>query len=140
MYISGSRTEAIFIYGGTSINRYAALPRGAHNARPFRDGIVFNDSEADVVRYAAPGDQRVFAVPRYAEEEVTHADMDDSGVARQAFGRGLCAIDDQIIAAGSSPATITLHNLETMKSMVRINLTMDVRAAIHGLEVWPHPV
>ena len=30
----------------------AELPPGTHNARPFRDGVLFNDSDANVLRYA----------------------------------------------------------------------------------------
>lgn len=140
MFISGLRTEALLVFGGRQVERVTAVPRGAHNARPFRDGIVFNDSEADVVRFVAPDSQRVFKIPRYADEQLTHTDMDDSRIARQAFGRGLCAISDHVIATGSSPSTITLHDLESMKTTTSINLTMDVRNAIHGLEVWPYSV
>ena len=59
-------------------------------------------------------------------------------IARQAFGRGLCTVTDSLLAAGSSPSTITLHDLDTMKTTLSINLSMDVRNAIHGLEVWPY--
>lgn len=140
MFISGLRTDAIFVYNGKRIDRFSALPRGAHNARPFRNGILFNDSESDVVRFVAPGDQRVFQIPHYAEDQLTHTDLDDSRIARQAFGRGLCVIDDHVVAAGSSPSTLTLHDLDTMKTTLSINLTMDIRNAIHGLEIWPYPV
>ena len=34
-------------------------------------------------------------------------------VARQGFGRGLCVIDDRFIAAGSTPSTVTVFDLET---------------------------
>jgi hypothetical protein len=47
-------------------------------------------------------------------------------------------VDDAVIAAGSSPSTVTLHDLESMKTTLSINLTLDVRNAIHGLEVWPY--
>jgi hypothetical protein len=140
MFISGLRTGALLVFGGRHIEKVAAVPQGTHNARPFRDGIVFNDSEADVVRFVAPGKQRIFKIPRYPDKQLTHTDLDDSRIARQAFGRGLCAINDHVIATGSSPSTITLHDLESMKSMVSINLTMDIRNAIHGLEVWPFSV
>jgi len=140
MFISGLRTEALLVYAGHSIASVTAVPRGAHNARPFRDGIVFNDSDFDVMRFVAPDKQRIFRFPRYADEQLTHTDMDDSRIARQAFGRGLCAINDHVIATGSSPSTITLHDLESMKTTVSINLTMDIRNAIHGLEVWPYSV
>jgi hypothetical protein len=128
------------VYDGRKIEKVTSVPPGAHNARPFRDGIVFNDSDADVVQFVAPDKQRIFKVPRYADEQLTQTDMDDARIARQAFGRGLCAINDHVIAAGSSPSTITLHDFESMKTTVSINLTMDIRNAIHGLEVWPYPV
>ena len=120
------------------INRVAELPDGTHNARAHRDGVLFNDTAKDFVRFVPKtGSQRAFKVPEYPPESLTHTDLDDSRIARQAFGRGLCAINDSLIAAGSSPSTITLHDLDSMKTMLSINLSMDVRNAIHGLEVWP---
>jgi len=92
------------------------------------------------VRFLGPDKERIFRIPRYADEQLTHTDLDDSRIARQAFGRGLCAIDDHVIATGSSPSTVTLHDFESMTTTVSINLTMDIRNAIHGLEVWPYSV
>jgi len=140
MFISGLRTESLLKYDGRGIERVAPVPRGAHNARPYKDGILFNDSEADVVRFLSADKERIFRIPRYADEQLTHSDLDDSRIARQAFGRGLCAISDRVIATGSSPSTITLHDLESMKTTKSINLTMDIRNAIHGLELWPYSV
>ncbi|MFQ3227411.1 MAG: hypothetical protein ACI8RW_000796, partial [Porticoccaceae bacterium] len=40
-------------------------------------------------------------------------------------------------AAGSSPSTISLYNVESKERIAAVNLTMDIRNAIHGLEVWP---
>ncbi len=79
----------------------------------------------------------MFPVPRYPESELTQTDLDDSRIARQAFGRGLCLVDRHLVAAGSSPSTIALHDLSQRKTLAAVNLTMDVRNAIHGLEVWP---
>jgi hypothetical protein len=79
-------------------------------------------------------------IPRYEDSELTHTDLDDSRIARQAFGRGLCLITDTLFATGSSPSTITLHDIENMKTVLSINLSMDVRNAIHGLEVWPYAI
>jgi hypothetical protein len=42
-----------------------------------------------------------------------------------------------MIAAGSSPSTITLYDLESESEITRVNFSMDIRNAIHGLEVWP---
>jgi hypothetical protein len=63
--------------------------------------------------------------------------VDTSGLARQAFARGLCVLSDTLIAGGSSPSTITIYDLAANTGVVSVALTMDVRNAIHGLEVWP---
>ena len=140
MYISGLKTGGMLHYSGRRITTYVNLPAGSHNARPWRDGILFNDTESNAVRYVTPELNHVFQVPHYPAEHLTHTDLDDSRIARQSFARGLCIIDDQIIASGSSPSTITLHNVDTMKTTLSVNLSLDIRNAIHGLEVWPFPV
>ncbi len=140
MYISGRGTGRLLQYTGKQIKATATLPLGVHNARPYADGVLFNDSETDAVRFESRDKRRIFRIPRYDPNQLTHTDLDDSRIARQAFGRGLCVVEDGVIAAGSSPSTITLHDLNSMKTTLSINLTMDVRNAIHGLEVWPYPV
>jgi hypothetical protein len=138
MHISGLRTTGILLFNGRELRRWVSLPVGIHNARPFRDGVLFNDTEADVVRYAGRDSERVFPVPRYPPERLSHVDLNDTRVARQAFGRGLCVIDDELVAAGSSPSTITLHDLRPGATSRMATLTHDVRNAIHGLELWPY--
>jgi len=138
MYISGLKTGAGLLFNGTTITEWVNLPLGVHNARPYRDGVLFNDTEANLVRYVTPDTQCAFKVPIYADEKLTHTYFDDSRIARQGFGRGLCVMDNGIIAAGSSPSTITFHNIDKQKTISAINLTHDVRNAIHGLEIWPY--
>ena len=58
--------------------------------------------------------------------------------ARQAFGRGLCLTGDGLIIAGSSPSTVSVYSFGESQALRCINITMDVRNAIHGLEIWPH--
>ena len=140
MYISGLRTGGMLRYSGRKITFFVTLPMGSHNARPWREGVLFNDTESDAVRYVTPELNRVFQVPHYPHDQLTHTDMDDSRLARQSYARGLCTIGDGVIASGSSPSTITLHDVDTMKTTLSVNLSMDIRNAIHGLEVWPFPV
>jgi len=135
--IAGLRTPGLLRYAGDALTMRATLPAGTHNAQPFRDGIVFNDTQANVVRFVSPSRQRTFDVPHYPADKLTHTDLDDSRIARQGFGRGLCLVRDGLIAAGSSPATVTLHDVDENRSMAVITLSMDVRTAIHGLSVWP---
>ena len=73
----------------------------------------------------------------YPEQELDFAGVDSSQVARQGFARGLCVMTEKTIAVGSSPSTITLYDVETSRRLTAVNLTMDIRNAIHGLEVWP---
>ena len=131
------RTGGLLRYTGKRIEKVCALPPGCHNAQPYRNGVLFNDTAQDQVRFVAVDKQRTFYVPSYDPALLTHTDLDDSKTARQAFGRGLCDIGNGVIAAGSSPSTITLHDFESMQTTLSINLTMDIRNAIHGLEIWP---
>ncbi len=138
MYLAGLKTRGLLVYTGRKIAMRATIPEGIHNAIPFRDGVLYNDSHADAVRFVTPERQRSFHVPKYDETKLTHTDLDDARIARQGFGRGLCVIDDSRIAAGSSPSTIAIHDLEQFKTTQIVTLTYDIRNAIHGLEVWPY--
>lgn len=141
MYIGGLRTGGMLHFNGRAIHMAVELPPGSHNARPFRDGVLFNDSEADALRYAGRGEgaeDRAFRVPHYPPEELLHRGEDTSNLARQGFARGLCVLSETVVAGGSSPSTVTLYDLPANEQLLSVNLTMDVRNAIHGLEVWPY--
>ena len=140
LFVSGLRTDAL-IYMDSDLNakEYCSLPEGTHNARPFKQGVLFNDTKSDCVRAVSrDGNETNFKVPTYDETELTHTNLDDSRIARQGFARGLCLVDQKLIAVGSSPSTINLFNLEEKKKVASVNLSMDIRNAIHGLEVWPY--
>jgi hypothetical protein len=137
LFLAGLRTPGLLCLSGNSIALVATLPEGTHNAQPFRNGILFNDTQADVVRHVTPSRQRTFDVPRHDPALLTHTELDDSGIARQAFGRGLCVLSDSLIAAGSSPATVTLHDIDENRTTSLVNLSLDIRTSIHGLARWP---
>ena len=139
MYISGMKSAGMLHFNGEAINMSVTLPEGTHNAQPYRDGVLFNDSEADAVRYASRSgeEDRALKVPRYDPADIETKGIDEPSVARQGFARGLCLINDRIVAAGSSPSTISLHDLQESKTLLSVNLSMDIRNEIHGLEVWP---
>lgn len=141
MYISGLRTGGMLLFNGKDIRMAVELPAGTHNARPFRDGLLFNDTEADCLRYAGRGEgkeDRSFRTPRYAPELLLNREVDQSQLARQGFARGLCVLSDSVVAGGSSPSTISVYDLAKNERLLAVNFTMDVRNAIHGLEVWPY--
>lgn len=139
LFVSGLRSGGLLHIGNENRVRLSIeMPQGVHNAQPFGDGVLFNDTASNAVRYVArDGTEKAFTVPRYAESELEHLDLADEHLARQGFGRGLCVINERLIAAGSSPSTITIYDLESGTEVTRVNFSMDIRNAIHGLEVWP---
>ncbi len=127
-------------FNGREIRMAVELPPGTHNARPFRDGVLFNDTEADALRYTGRGEgeeDRAMRVPVFEETTLTNTDKENGGLARAGFARGLCVISDSIVAGGSSPSTISIYDLAANELLGSVNLSNDVRNAIHGLERWP---
>ena len=139
IFFSGLRLPALLRVGSRmQVSEVCSLPLGTHNAQPFQSGVLFNDTAADTLRFVSPsGAARAFSVIGYDEAEIEHAGIDDSNIARQRFARGLCAVNERLIAGGSSPSTISLYDLVLGERVAAVNLSMDIRNAIHGLEVWP---
>jgi hypothetical protein len=140
IFLSGLRTNALLRLGNRmDVKEVSSLPGGVHNAQPWRDGVLFNDTASDCVRFVPrQGREQAFRIHRYDERQILNAGIDDSNIARQAFGRGLCVVDDRFVAGGSSPSTITLYDLHANQVVGSVNLTLDIRNAVHGLEVWPY--
>ena len=137
MHVSGLRTGGIIRFDGRTVKRAIRLPQGIHNARPYGDGVLFNDTAADQVRLVTPLQEISFNVPAVDPALLTHTELDDARIARAGFGRGLCVLDDRLVAAGCSPSTIAIHDLKDVKTRSVVTLTHDIRNAIHGLERWP---
>jgi len=139
IYLSGLHTNALLhLNSKMEVSEVCSLPAGARNARPYRDGLLFNDTESDCVRYAdRDGKNIAFKIATYDEGDIDFAGIIDSRIARQGFGRGLCPVGDRFVAGGSSPSTISLYDLEDNQKIGSVNLTMNIRNCIHGLEPWP---
>jgi hypothetical protein len=140
LFICGLNTGGMLQYSGERIVMWVELPPGTHNARPFRDGVLVNDTAAGTLRYAGRDERedRIMKVPTYDPETLTHRDADSSGIARQGFARGLCVLSETIVAGGSSPSTVTVYELKDNQVLLSVNLTRDIRNAIHGLALWPY--
>lgn len=138
IHFSGRRLNALVRLNSKGLTAIARLPQGTHNARPFRDGVLFNNTEADTLDYVTPLRQIAIPVPRHDSASLSNTQMDETGLARQAFGRGLCILDETHVAAGSSPTTIAIHDLAGQRITHQFTLTRDVRNAAHGLALWPY--
>jgi hypothetical protein len=137
IYLSGRRLPGLVRIARSGITVVAPLPPGTHNAQPFQGGVIFNDTESDSLVWMTKHRRVKIPVPRYPEADLTNTGFDESGLARQAFGRGLCVLSETLVAAGSSPTTVAIHDLSAQRTTRSLNLTMDVRNAAHGLAVWP---
>lgn len=140
MYIGGTKTGGMLHFNGEMVYMSVALPEGTHNARPYRNGVLFNDSQSDAVRYCSrdSDEDRAFPMPKFDPKALLNTEMDDTRIARQGFGRGLCCLSESLIVSGSSPSTVSIHDLDQNLTAMSITLSMDIRNAIHGLEVWPY--
>jgi hypothetical protein len=145
VFVEGAR---IFV-GGVNLDRlvtladgraaaFARLPTWTHNARPFAGGVIANSTQQDCILIAErDGRQRLaLPIPRYPVTQLENAEL-PADFARQAFGRGLAVIDDNHIVGGSSPATLTAWRLMPTARLASVNLSLDIRNAVHGLVVWP---
>ncbi len=136
IFVSGRGIPYILCLNETNIGPWAHLPLGTHNAMPYEKGVLYNDTNADLI--VLENDTKICCldVPRYPNTEIKNIELGDDKLARQAFGRGLCAYREEIIFAGSSPSTITAYDLRSQGPIKSINITMDIRNAIHGLAIW----
>ncbi|HKX56353.1 MAG TPA: hypothetical protein VJN01_09630, partial [Xanthomonadales bacterium] len=134
LFISGPGASGLLHFDGKRIAQLVSLPEGARDARPWRDGVLFNDTLTDAVRFLTPEHNRVFKVLPYPEDAMVPALPD---VARPYYAQGLCVLDEKRFASGSSPLTVTLHDIETLQTTRRFNLDTDVRHSVHSLALWP---
>lgn len=138
LYVSGTGLGTMWRISDTRLERYARIPYGSHNARPFRDGVLLNHTATDRIAFLDLRGRTVRSYPlaTYEEHELVNAGL-PRDLARQAFGRGLAVVGDDLIIGGSSPATVTAYQVDPPRALKSVNISMDVRNAIHGLEVWP---
>lgn len=137
LYVCGTGLGTVWSIRGGRLARFAHVPYGSHNARPFRGGVLLNHTATDRIAHLDRQGRvlRSFALPHYDEKDLLNLPP-HRDVARAAFGRGL-AVHEDLIIGGSSPATISAYRFDDPASVRSVNVTMDVRNAVHGLEVWP---
>ena len=137
-YVAGTKLDSLLYIKSNEVLSYARIPNGAHNARPFREGVLLIDTDADQVAYVdlCGCIVEAFAIPHYDEDELLMSHL-PSDHARQAFGRGLAVTEGDLIIGGSSPATISAYRFGRPTPLRIVNITMNVRNSIHGLEIWP---
>ena len=136
LYFSGLHTPGLLHSDGKTVRLAAPLPQGTHNAQMLGEGILYNDTVGDQVCYRRGAAIVELPVPEFPAGQILNLERFASAVARPRFARGLCVVGEGLVAGGSSPSTISLYDVAGRARILDLNLSMDVRNAIHGLAVW----
>jgi hypothetical protein len=138
LYIAGGKLGHMWAVKDRRRKRYARIPYESHNARPHKGGILMNHSPTHRMCFVDRRGRvlRSWPVPLYDEDALRYANVPRDH-AYQGFCRGIAVVDDDIIIQGSSPATINVFRWDPPGLLKTINVTMDVRNSVHGLEIWP---
>lgn len=136
LHFSGLRAQALFRINGPKVSIAAKLPLGTHNAQPFGDGVIFNDTASDRLCVQGPGvDVEIDA--RFELRAQTMKQKIDPRMARAHFARGLLPINNRVAVGGVSPSALCLYDLRNGKVLERIRISDDIRNAVHGIAAWP---
>lgn len=140
-FLSGLGNDKLWKVDDKYMRVFCRIEKETHNARPYKDGVIYiNTLERQVVYRPKLYKRRTYNVeiPRYDEDEMVNTDLPER-TAQEGWGRGLCVVDkkNDILAGGSSPATVTLYDMKNESVLDKIMISKDKRNAIHGLEVWP---
>ncbi len=139
LYCGGTRLKTLIRIADDRLSGHAMIPLRTHNAQPYRGGVLMNYTEENVVRHANKNGRirEEWPVVTYNRDRLLFSDLPED-YARQGFARGLCTTEEGDIIVGSSPATVSQYAHGDRNPKVSINLTMDVRNSIHGLQVYPY--
>lgn len=140
VFVSGVRIDSLLWVQDGVVGDYVSLPYGTHNASPVHDGAMFNDTANNGMCLVDRKGEVLsrFNLPVFDGVILRDAGMDEK-VARKGFARGLCRWDGGWFA-GVSPATVSVYVDGRSEPVKAVNLSSDVRNAIHGLEVFPYSV
>jgi hypothetical protein len=137
VFFAGLRTGGLLHLRDNQFSRTSRLPRGTHNAQPFMGGVIYNDTVNNCIRAELPESEVTIPIDPDPREVALWHHAGDTVLARPLFGRGLCVLSHELIAAGSSPSTITVYDLAHGVMVARLPISRDVRNAIHGIAIWP---
>jgi len=138
IFFSGTKLDGLFYIKDDKIKFCSKIPKTTHNVMFWNGNLLFNSTRQEqIINQDDKGNNlNSFEIKKYNNNILLHNELSDIH-AKQAFGRGLATYKNLIIG-GSSPATISIYKTGQHKAIKTINLTLDMRNAIHGLEIWPY--
>ena len=92
IYIAGTGLGELVLIQDEKLFKYARIPVGTHNTRPFKNGILLNNTVSERVEFMSLLGEIHHSLPiiKYQQSELSHTNLPKDH-ARQAFGRGLCS-------------------------------------------------
>ena len=134
-------------FSGTSLNNLYRLdeignvkpdyiiPFKTHNGRFSKDYIYFNNTPTNIVKRVNPltNDVLEYQIPDIVDVEDK---INSDRIAKRSFNRGMLFHDEYLIV-GSSPSNIAVFNIHSGKLIKQIQLSNDIKNAIHGIALYP---
>jgi hypothetical protein len=139
IFFSGTRMDHLMRIGpDDQLSSQIKIPKGTHNVQPLGDSFIMNNTQSDGILQVTLEGRPItsYSVEMYKDSQLLHSDLSKDH-ARQGFARGLCTYGEYLIA-GSSPATLSVYHKDCPLPIRRVTLSLDIRNAIHGLEVYPY--
>ncbi len=138
LYISPSNSNTLLKIKDEKIVKKYRLPSSTHNAFPYKEGFLANNTANKKISYFSKEGKTLeaFNICQYDKGSIINIDI-PGDKAKAFFARGLTVSNQGYIIAGSSPATVSLYEHGCKDPIKSVNISMDVRYAIHGLEIWP---
>ena len=134
-------------FSGTSLNhlyriekkglakQFYSIPWETHNGRFSNGSVYFNNTPTNIVNRVNPltNDVLKYQIPDIVDVEDR---INSDQIAKRSFNRGMLFHDD-ILIVGSSPSNITVFNIHSGKFIKQLQLSNDIKNAIHGIALYP---
>lgn len=136
IYFSGTMLSRLYRIKDGHCDVYATVPKGTHNAMPYKGGVLYCDTPRDNVGYGSIDGSVIeqFNVPTF-EDNTPQVDGSGEQIARAGFARGLEVWGDYLFV-GVAPASIYVYKFGNPNPIKTIRVSENIRYAVHGLEVW----
>lgn len=134
-------------FSGTSLNhlcriektglakQFYSIPWKTHNGRFSNGSVYFNNTPTNIVKRVNPLTNEVleYHIPDIVDVKDK---INSDRIAKRSFNRGMLFHEEYLIV-GSSPSNITVFNIHSGKFITQIQLSNDIKNAIHGIALYP---